>query len=228
MQPRPTRKEGQKVTDIDLAPWRDPDTGAFNLDRDVKGRGLDNGLVTTARALNQGLITIYDFLNVFDKYWNQDTGLHRYPGSSDFMSYDDHIAVAMAGGFEIACIVSGWLAAHDWTTSSGEILWQPLMVAVLRIQSDEPLSPPEIVELCTAFSTSMLSPRSDTSGKQLFDLSYRALSKSKSRVVRDLTEAHKAEMRVQYPSGKKEMIGIYYTNPDHPFNVQAREANPQW
>lgn len=198
-----------------LSDWRDPDTGAFNLDPGVVGKGSDNGVLFTAVALKLGLITPEDFLTVLSKYFSDQYGILRYPGTPDFASYDDYLGAA-AASFHAAKILSGWLSANKWTTRDGSWIGRfPQLGATVHAGSGEWVNPYECFGTIGTYLANCFESSDQTSGKQLLWLAAGPLY--------DLPGVGiwTAAMRSKYPGGPREMLSIYYTNPAHPFIAAA-------
>lgn len=207
---------------IDLSPWRNPDTGAFNLQPNFVGKENDNNILFTSVAVKFGFISEDEFLSILQKYIGNNGFILRYPGSSDYASYDDYVGAASASPKAASILLKALdstgfvLPSNDWI---GRFALMDCAVIAAAGCSFNPLQ----WAMCalTYWQNQEFDPKIETSGKQLLSLGYGVLW-SRTWCLRPTVELWRSDMKPEYPGGLKDLMDGYYENPNHPFRVFAR------
>lgn len=208
--------------------WREPATEAFSCVANPSDRSCDNGVLFTAEALALGIITRDDFESVLTHYRDLDGWLLRYPGVIDYCSYDDYIgAAAMSQSFARDALTL--FRRTEWETPARDWLARfPLLIPTIRAGAGETLPLHLQAWAAIAYVSTMLEPRTETSGKLLCFMAAFALE-GKGAFIGAVIRAWRRWIDKQY-SGIGGVLSIYFP-PGHPFidrvvmaQVDAREV----
>lgn len=201
--------------------WREPMTQAFALRQFPSNHADDNGVLFTAIATVLGIVGPMEFFEVATRYESSPGILLRYPGSPDFMSYDDHLAAVVCyPGPIIAGRVTKAMERASWTLPDGNFLGRfPLFVWSCYAAIGE-LTFWESIIAGVPYLLNLLEAREETSGKQLLWLAQHVL-KGQSKILDFILVIWRARMMSLYPRGLQDLFAIYYTNPFHPFHSFA-------
>lgn len=167
-----------------------------------------------------GLITQDDFLYVFNQYLDPNGFLLRYPGTGQYMSYDDNVGAASVSSIA-AVTLSRALLTSDGSMPDGNWIGRfPLLEPTLRAGACYILGPENEGKAIAAYAeNAIFDPSTETSGKILLWLAAHVLCISTN--VKLAIAGWAGRMQLEYPGGLEQMLAIYYPA-GHPFLAAAQ------
>jgi hypothetical protein len=202
--------------------WREPQTGAWSIYPAPGDFSTDNGVLFTVVAEQLDLIEALESMRIVELYRDPKTGfILRHPSTMDFSSWDDHLAAAISST-ELAKDLYCDLSEKDWALPGGNWIGRiPLLAPTVRACAGLKLGVFHRIMAVGAYLGNLFEAREESSGKQLLWLASRSLHAQGGIVARVIDLWRWRMMRV-YPGGLRELMAIYYTNPEHPFRAAAR------
>lgn len=204
--------------------WREPKTRAFSIYKNPGDKSTDNPIVFSVVAEQLGLITRGELELIITQYEHPTYPgiLLRYPGVDDYMAHDDHLA-ACVGSEEFAVRCFKAMKFNGWRTPDGNVIGRiPLFPLTVKAASGEGLSLWDKFVATGVMVANLFEKKSETSGKQLLWLSQRIL-RDEGEYLREVTAEWRKAMESKYPGGLRELMAVYYTDPNHPFRAAARK-----
>lgn len=205
--------------------WREPKTRAFSLYPEPGDFSTDNGVLFTVVAHKLGLITNGECELIIATYEDPRVPgiLLRHPSApGNYCSWDDHLAACVASPvFAERCLKA--FRFSGWRLPDGNFVGRiPILPTVVRAGTLADLSAWNQLIAAGVYLANSFEAREETSGKQLLWLAqsvlrgYPALDKVRT--------FWRARLLAKYPHGLREMLGIYYTNAEHPFLAAAGKS----
>lgn len=202
--------------------WREPATRAVSIWKNPGDFSTDNGPLFTVVAQKLGLIESWDCDEVVSMYEPALGVLLRHPSSSDYSSWDDHLAYAVSQEYN-AIVVLIFMLDNNWTLPNGDWLGRiPIFVPAVRAAAGGRLGWIDQIRAAGTYLVNCFEKREETSGKQLLWLSSRVLERH--WLPRIAITLWRSRMMALYPNGLKDLFAIYYRDPEHPFHAAAGDG----
>jgi len=196
-----------------LKEYQEPLTQAVSIEAHPKDYSVDNGVLFTCVAYQLGLMDLVTLEQICFQYFDPERGcLLRYPHDSNYMSWDDHLAL-VASSDRAMELIRSFLVKSGFYLPDKNWLGRFVVLDALILNVFAPLA-------AFSYLIDPLTSKEETSGRQLLWLASRWFEKHLP-LMKPVLWFWRWQMMKKYPNGLKDLFAIYYQDPKHPFHEAA-------